>query len=674
MSFVNTMLHIYSIHPVFKTVYCCLLLCLAYICMAQEQENFKDSHIPDAKEVLELEEISVTGLRVEKRLKDTPVITEVIDAKEIAESGSSDLAGVLADYGIMYTQNDMGDYISLQGLGEGRVLFLIDGRRVPGRVSNRLKGGTIPLGDIERIEIVRGAQSALYGSDGMGGVINIITKPSSDNFSFTARVTNSMIPAYNSDESTESQDSLKDSQPFLEQDIRTHMTFGLGKTSNKLSIEGSRGERYMNDTGSASILPELWRGKVSGESSFLIGDRGEMAVGGSVMRMEDEDQTSSQGSLLKENTERYEAYAEYDWLLSDRVSMKTRIYDHFYERERRAYSGLTDIWDDPEYENENLLSADGYATIDLGENLLLVTGAELSMNTMYREWLTLEDADKDISRVRGALTVQAEWFREDLYSLVAGLRGEGDSEYGLMAAPRLAGMYYLTPELRLLTGAGLGYRAPDFNELYVYRNVGAMPVLISGNPDLKPEYSLGGNAGVEYTGDKFLIQGNVYYTELFQEIVYDQTGEIDTGSGKEIYRTENLDRSMRAGIDMEGKIKLPGGTFISAGYGYLFAFNRTASEELHEEPAHTARMKTGIDVEEKGIHLSLSGNYMSELDPDETNDDYQEARYQIDLYGSWDFRENYMAFLSVENITGYINESLGPFYGQKLTLGLETSF
>jgi outer membrane receptor for ferrienterochelin and colicins len=674
MSFFHIKLHTIRKQSSTVIAFCCLFLALSYIGSAEEQVSPEENTGTDDAEVLELEEITVTGLRIEKRLKDTPVITEVIDSEEIAESGASDLSGVLADYGIMSTQNSMGDYISLQGLGESRVLFLIDGRRVPGRVSHRIKGGTIPLGDIERIEIVRGAQSALYGSDGMGGVINIITKPSADNFSLTAKVSNSMIPAYNSEDTEESKDSIDEAQPFLEQDLQVNMTFGIGETSNKLNIEGTRGELYLNDTESVSILPELWRGKVSGETAFDIGDRGNLTVGGSVLAMRDEDQTSSSESLTREDTQRYEVYAESDYYLSDTVSLTTRLYDHFYERERQEYSGLLDTWDDPEYENENLLSADSFATIDINKGLLLSCGIEASLNTMQREWLTLEDLDKEATRGKGALVVQGEWYREEVYSLVAGLRTEADTEYGFMAAPRIAGMYRLTPSLRILSGAGLGYRAPDFNELYLYRRVSTTHPVISGNPDLKPEYSLGGNLGAEYAKNRCFLQANLYYTELYQEIVTDDTGETDSVNGNNIYCYENLTRSMRAGADLEGKINLPAGTFVSAGYNYLFAYNRSDSEELREEPAHTARIKTGIDMKDPGLHFDISGRYMSALDPDDSDEDYQESRYQIDMYGSWDVNKTLMVFLSLENLTGYINESLGPYYGQKLTMGLETSF
>ena len=423
-----------------------------------------------------------------------------------------------------------------------------------------------------------------------------------------------------------------------------------------------------------SVLPERLRGKVSAETAFALGDTFDMRFGGMVLAMRDEEQTSVQKSLLREDTQRYEAYLESDYYLSDTVSLTTRIYDHYYERERTEYSGLLDVWENPEYENENLLSTDCFATIDINEGLLVSCGAEASLNTMEREWLVLEDLDKEASRWRGALVLQGEWYKEEVYSLVAGVRSEADTEYGFIAAPRLAGMYHISPEIRLLSGVGLGYRAPDFNELYLYRRGSPSHPVISGNPDLKPEYSLGGNLGAEYTTERYFIHANIYYTELYQEIINTETGDTDPENGNDIYTCGNLNRSLRAGADLEGKITLPLKTFVSSGYSYLFAYDRSNSEELREEPQHTIRIKTGIDLVDQQFHFDVSENFMSAIDPEDDDKDYQEHRYQIDLYSSWGVTKNYMLFLSLENVTGYINESLGPYYGQKLTLGMEASF
>ncbi|MDR2068489.1 MAG: TonB-dependent receptor plug domain-containing protein, partial [Spirochaetaceae bacterium] len=116
---------------------------------------------PEYDILYEGEGLTITGTRTEKRLADSPVVTELISEKELAHSGAATLTDILDDYGLVYTGNGMGDYIQMQGMDKARVLLLVNGRRMVGRNSQRFKGETLPLGNIKQIEIVRGPQSAL---------------------------------------------------------------------------------------------------------------------------------------------------------------------------------------------------------------------------------------------------------------------------------------------------------------------------------------------------------------------------------------------------------------------------------------------------------------------------------------------------------------------------------
>lgn len=119
----------------------------------------------------------VTATRSEEPLADTPVATEVITRDEIAASGAENVAEVLDERpGVEIVRSFAGANIYLQGLDPEYMLVLVDGQRVIGRVNGAVDLARIPVDDIERIEIVRGASSALYGSDAIGGVINIITR------------------------------------------------------------------------------------------------------------------------------------------------------------------------------------------------------------------------------------------------------------------------------------------------------------------------------------------------------------------------------------------------------------------------------------------------------------------------------------------------------------------
>jgi outer membrane receptor for ferrienterochelin and colicins len=647
-------------------VFLSLLLIFQYSYLFSEEVS--EEIIEPEEEILVLEDITVTGLRVQKRLKDVPVFTEIISSEEIKRSNAVTISDVLENHGLMHTNNAMGDYITIQGMGSNRVLFLVDGRRIPGRVAQRINGATLPIGDVRRIEIVRGAQSALYGSDGIGGVVNIITKPPSEEPGLNIRVTNTMLSAH------DNPGLLEDASPFREQTILASGTFPAGPFRNRVTIEGGRGEFYLNDTGSRSILPEYLRGKAGFESGVSIGDIHDLRFGGSLMSMRTDEQTSQQGSLTRQDIHRYEGYFSTDHIAGERTTVRSQVYNHYYGRNRESYSGILEEWTPGEQEYENLLAGEIYGTFDLTEQIMVVAGIEASLNTMKRDYLTLDDEEGTISRDGQALVLQSEWYGMERYSFVLGLRVERDSRYGFAAAPRLAAMYYLIPELRMIGGLGVGYRAPDFNDLYLLNNqVVAMPYAISGNPDLEPEYSFGGNWGLEYTSHSFLLQGNLFYNEMFREIIYQETGIIDGESGKEIIRTENLDRSLRTGTDIEARFQLPFSSFFSAGYSYLFAYNRTESSRMREEPAHTLRCRIGIDNKEQGWYLHLSGLYFSPLDP-ESEGSGEENRYRLDLNGSKSIGKHLEAVVSVENLTGYIHPTLGPYYGPQLSLGIDASF
>lgn len=127
---------------------------------------------------LMLQEVVVTGTGTEHYLKDAPVQTEVINRKALDSYGGASLEEILTGLcpSFDFNQSDMGSNMQLGGLGNGYVLLLIDGKKIHGDVGGQNNLGLIDPARIERIEIVKGASSALYGSDAMAGVVNIITK------------------------------------------------------------------------------------------------------------------------------------------------------------------------------------------------------------------------------------------------------------------------------------------------------------------------------------------------------------------------------------------------------------------------------------------------------------------------------------------------------------------
>ena len=125
-----------------------------------------------------LQEVVVTGTGTQHLLKDAPVQTEVISHRQLQQYAGKSIEDILAGLtaSFEFGENDMGSHLQMNGLGNSYVLILIDGRRLHGDNGGENDLSLIDPNNIEKIEIVKGASSALYGSDAIAGVINIITK------------------------------------------------------------------------------------------------------------------------------------------------------------------------------------------------------------------------------------------------------------------------------------------------------------------------------------------------------------------------------------------------------------------------------------------------------------------------------------------------------------------
>lgn len=139
--------------------------------------------VQNSNEMVEQETVVVTATRSERLLSDAPYSVEVIDRRTIEASGARTLAEILARNTNIYVyQTFAGVGVEMQGLSPEYTAILVDGQKLPGRVGGVIDLSRIPIANVERIEIVQGASSALYGADALAGVINIITREEPEPF------------------------------------------------------------------------------------------------------------------------------------------------------------------------------------------------------------------------------------------------------------------------------------------------------------------------------------------------------------------------------------------------------------------------------------------------------------------------------------------------------------
>jgi outer membrane receptor for ferrienterochelin and colicins len=630
-----------------------------FIIAAQAAPSTPSPQFPsDYDTVFESEGVTVTGTRTQKRLKDSPVLTEVIDAEEIERSNADTVVDVLDDYGLMYTSNGMGDYVQMQGMGQNRVLYLVNGRRISGRVAQRLKGETLPLANVERIEIIRGPQSALYGSDAIGGVINIITRNPQDRINFSSSISNRFLLAYDDPATGFSSGPFDDFNLFREQNLSAVIGFPLGKSRNNVDVEAARGAFYYNEDASASILPRYYRGRVGLDSNLALTDSFELNFGGSAMLLRRDDQIDSWGGLNRRDYLRADAFVEGEWWVSRSAMLEFRLYDNYYQRDWDSYLALRDRWiTGDRFENDNIAVLELLGTWQFSPRLLFMGGSEGAFSSTQKHNLTRSFAKID----REALFFQAEYFTDDSYSAIAGLRLERNSQFGFAASPKLSGMLHLGGGVRVFAGAGLGYRAPDFLDLYLDTDADGNAI-IKGNPDLDPEYSLGFNLGLEWSKGAGFFQVNTYYQELFNEIATVYVAADDETVKMNIYR------SLRAGMDAEGKLNLPFHTFFSSGYSYVFAWDRSAETELYVQPSHTVKLKAGIDLPAPNINAWFQARWLSKFKSAANPD--SEQRFILDFYLSIRLNEHFRLNFGIDNITGEM-DPIGPETAQTFSMGLK---
>ncbi len=158
-----------------KWIFPILVLCLLSKMPSSAEDTQPASH---------LDPVVVTATRTQHRLIDTPVITDLITREEIEAIGAENIGEVLENKaGVIIHRDGHGDGVQLQGLDSEYVLILVDGEPQVGRIAGKLDMARMAVENVERIEIVKGATSSLFGNAALAGVINIITRKSATPFS-----------------------------------------------------------------------------------------------------------------------------------------------------------------------------------------------------------------------------------------------------------------------------------------------------------------------------------------------------------------------------------------------------------------------------------------------------------------------------------------------------------
>lgn len=528
-----------------------------------------------SERAIRLEQVVVTGTRTQHTLSDSPVEVQLITAAEIKDSGARDVAELLErEGGLTVTRvAGRGTSIEIQGLSSDQVLILVDGRRVVGRINGAIDLTRLKAANIERIEIVKGPSSALYGSDALGGVVNVITRSGGRGSSVTARA-----------------DSGKNFETF------GGFSYQGERASGALSGGGTITTSY--DLNKATPATDGIDGRTrfaSASHTQRFGD--DVSLRASLDYSLDDTSRVDAGNATFDITKRIEEvrvgvapqirFGENTELVLD--GYYTRYYDQFLQDQRGA-----DANDRYEKTVDQLYAAGGQLNQDWGAHRLSV-GLEAQFESLTADRLATEgERDRQSVYVQDEFTLLGE-----ALTLVPGLRHDRDSQFGNATSPKLALRYRITPDLSVRASAGQGFRAPDFKQLLLRFDNPAVGYRVEGNPDLKPERSTGYNLGSTwFASEGISLTGTVYHNRVKNLIdIVQLTPGRPTPGNPVVFSYVNVERARLTGGDVQAEWRPELGSrqplTLRLGYGYLDSEDADTGQPLSGRAKHRANADIG---------------------------------------------------------------------------------
>lgn len=511
----------------------------------------------------QLESIVLTGTQSEHESWLSPVPTESFSVDP--KGPPRKLADFLSrEAGLELAPGIRGQTLRLQGLDGKYVLILRDGQRISGKVGDRLDLEAIDLSGIERVELIRGASSALYGSEAMGGVINLISKHNKPG---------RPAPYEPSWEAKLSQSSDQRSEVAVGGEL------GGAIVRHKLSLQlrsaapeqqsGSEATRFSGRRSLEVYTRQTWW---TGETFSLLSELG------AAQETFNGTDVSGAGAVWDRNNEiqRLRFGLSPSWRLSPtselRLQSQLQVHDDQYASELRVRP------EERSEERSKETLAQHTVTLQqaLGLDHLLTLGAELLHEKLHSDRLS----PKEVKRERLALFAQDEYSFSENLLLVPGLRIEDDSQFAEQTLAKLALRYALGSDTILRPAYAQAYRAPSFKELYLRFENPSAGYIVTGSEDLKPERSEQWQFNLDH---RFSESAQASFS-LFQHQIRDLIDTVaEEGLSVLSYRYQNRASVRTRGLDSSWKQRWAL-VHLQLSHHYLEARDRELKRELEARP------------------------------------------------------------------------------------------
>ncbi|HEU4827831.1 MAG TPA: TonB-dependent receptor [Gemmatimonadales bacterium] len=589
----------------------------------------------DARPV-EVDEIVVTAERGRGRASDAAAAVRSLGRADLERRAGSDLTTILRD--VPGVQIDpvvgSGAGVILQGLGSDRVLVLLDGAPIAGRIGGEFDISRISPSQLERVEIVEGPQSTLYGSTALGGVINLLTRRNDGRRLEVASQVGSLG----------------------QQDFRARGAGSFGGLTGSLDLGRRTTELVPGKIETTPGSAGRWDGMARVGAPLGTG-----ALDARFLAVVEEQQyeTSSRGTVSNSFNDNWQYDALVSATLGEAARTELRLHGSIYNHRFVSSPGAREDGT-PEWDRQRLLDAEVIRRGVAGTHRWLV-GVKGE-----REWLEsgrIEGAERAGSSAAGFGS--ADWMLAPWLRSTTGVRVTASDLWGTDVAPRVSVVAYAPEGVYVKVGGARGFRAPSFKELYTnFTNTRGATYTVLGDPSLEPEYSWNASAEIGRTSGSTRV-----YVRGFQNWLrnFIETSLVDPATST--FRYQNVARARTAGLEAGGALTR-GIVSATASHAYLDTEDETTGEPLLGRSAHMTRAALTVRPGPASLTGEIVHSSSVPLQRSAAGTQYQDAYARINLSASASLFDDARVTLGVDNVADVRPAGAATFLGRRWFGGL----
>jgi outer membrane receptor for ferrienterochelin and colicins len=663
------------------------------------------------------EQIVVSGSRLNEEVEEAPTKVIVVTKDEIQNTAFERVGDVLNEVpGVVTRAQSFGVGLvggeQIDGMDSKETLVLLDGLPFVG--ARGINEGYIDLnqqdvGKIERVEVVKGAASALYGSDALGGVINLVTKEPTNPIEAQATVSGGSLG---------------------EVDTRLLLGGQYRGLTGLLDVEHHGRDAYSLIPGDPTTVGAyenrqdlLFKARYAFNPRAAIGFTSSAYAGhdhglGSTLGFDPNDPNNFTESptALRSNDSTQTYAVTGDFAPTNSTSLQARFFTSKYNENSASALFDSNGQEGSQFDQGNLAEDYRRADVTVGQQW----GRYQFIQGGY-EWV--RDFYRGDNRIVGGNTGQEQrtndlWIQDRIQPfsrllITLGARYQNNSSYGNHAVPKVGLNYRLSNHITLRGSFGQGFRAPNLGELYYHLLHLEYGYQVIGNPTLQPETSQSYSAGATYAQGRYTLSVNMFRNNLRNLInnvlVCDATSGQDcsgsaltqllsqygvpssfdydsTGAALFTFINLNVDRAYTEGFDVDGRVALRPNLVFTGAYTFLEAVDATDHQWLTNRNRHQGHIKLEYAKPRLGLVANIRGTFFSSWATGATNADGTPDNafgYQIwSLYGSKELRWGVRAFGAIDNLADSRDPKLNdpqpsfdrPDYGRTFRIGLQYNF